>query len=118
MIIGTHVMASCTCFLLDVLSCAIVSGAIGPDQSPCLCCPSAGTGLGDPIEAGAIAAVFTEAVAAAMSSAADPATERRGRVGHGGPLTLLASKSWVGHAEPAAGVVGLAFAQVNVSGCF
>lgn len=60
----------------------------------------AGTPLGDPIEIGALTAVLT----AAQSSKQAPS------------LTLLASKSWIGHSEPAAGAVGmahlcLAFAQ-------
>jgi hypothetical protein len=46
-----------------------------------------GTPLGDPIEVGA--------AAAALGS------------GRAQPLTLSSSKSWLGHAEPAAGVVGL-----------
>jgi acyl transferase domain-containing protein len=32
------------------------------------------------------------------------------------PLTMAASKSWVGHAEPAAGLVGLLFAQQAATG--
>lgn len=60
----------------------------------------AGTPLGDPIEVGALTAVLT----AAQSSHQTPS------------LTLLASKSWIGHSEPAAGAVGMvhlcrAFAQ-------
>lgn len=51
-----------------------------------------GTALGDPIEVGAVAASIVKA----------------GRVA---PLTLMAAKSWIGHAEPAAGIVGLAHAQ-------
>ena len=59
-----------------------------------------GTPLGDPIEVGALTAVLT----AAQSGKQAPS------------LTLLASKSWIGHSEPAAGAVGiahmcLAFAQ-------
>ena len=44
-----------------------------------------GTALGDPIEVGALAAVMLEGRPA------------------GAPLTLMASKSWIGHTEPAAG---------------
>ena len=63
-------------------------------------CACSGTPLGDPIELGALTAVLT----AAQSSKEAPS------------LTLLASKSWIGHSEPAAGAVGmahlcLAFAQ-------
>ena len=64
------------------------------------CYVRAGTPLGDPIEVGALTAVLT----AAQSSHKTPS------------LTLVASKSWIGHSEPAAGAVGmahlcLAFAQ-------
>lgn len=31
------------------------------------------------------------------------------------PLTLLASKSWIGHAEPAAGVVGITHSQLALA---
>lgn len=63
-------------------------------------CACTGTPLGDPIELGALTAVLT----AAQSSKQAPS------------LTLLASKSWIGHSEPAAGAVSmahlcLAFAQ-------
>ena len=57
-----------------------------------------GTPLGDPIEVGAVAAVLGGTAGDAM----------RGDGGSGvkasaAPLTLLSSKSWFGHAEPAAG---------------
>jgi len=54
-----------------------------------------GTSLGDPIEAGAATAVLS-----------DPAQ----------PLALVASKTWSGHAEPAAGMVAMAHAQAALSG--
>ena len=47
-----------------------------------------GTPLGDPIEVGAAAAVLVEG---------PPGSSRQG------PLMLASSKSWCGHAEPAAG---------------
>jgi len=50
-----------------------------------------GTSLGDPIEVGAAAAVFSQ-----------HATAGSGRI----PLALVTSKSSLGHAEPAAGIVG------------
>jgi 3-oxoacyl-(acyl-carrier-protein) synthase len=53
-----------------------------------------GTPLGDPIEVGAAAGVL--ACAGSVDAVAQP-------------LRLLASKSWTGHAEPAAGLVGLEF---------
>ena len=52
----------------------------------------AGTSLGDPIEVGAALAVYADG-------------------GRTQPLAMAASKSWVGHAEPAAGLVGLLLAQ-------
>lgn len=51
-----------------------------------------GTSLGDPIEIGAILTVCSQ-----------------NRVSQ--PLAMTASKSWVGHAEPSAGLAGLFFAQ-------
>lgn len=56
----------------------------------------AGTSLGDPIEVGAALAVFADA----------PRLQ---------PLALAASKSWVGHVEPAAGLAGLLFAHAAAS---
>ena len=58
-----------------------------------------GTPLGDPIELGAAAAVFLS-----------PKTSSRSQ--HAANITLLAAKSWVGHAEPAAGILGLAHAHL------
>lgn len=49
-----------------------------------------GTSLGDPIEVGAVAAVFSQRVSASTS-----------------PTALITSKSSMGHAEPAAGIVGV-----------
>ena len=60
-------------------------------------CAFAGTPLGDPIELGAAAAVM----------AADNALPN--------PVSLLAAKSWCGHSEPAAGVLGLAHAHLALS---
>ncbi len=60
-----------------------------------------GTPLGDPIEVGALAAAFRGQPYAA----------------HAPPLVPMASKSWVGHAEPAAGFVGMAHAVAATSHC-
>ena len=62
-----------------------------------LYCAFAGTPLGDPIEFGAAAAVM----------AADDAIPS--------PVSLLAAKSWCGHSEPAAGMLGLAHAHLALS---
>ena len=61
------------------------------------CVVLTGTPLGDPIELGAAAAV--------MADGAIPSS----------PLALLAAKSWCGHSEPAAGVLGLAHARLAIS---
>ena len=58
-------------------------------------CLSSGTPLGDPIELGAVSSVF----------------DRRS---HGGPVTLMASKGFLGHTEPAAGVVSLIMATTGL----
>ena len=58
-------------------------------------CLSSGTPLGDPIELGAVSSVF----------------DRRS---HGGPVTLMASKGFLGHTEPAAGVVSLIMAATSL----
>lgn len=56
-----------------------------------------GTPLGDPIEVGALAAVFITPSAPHLTA----------------PLVLTASKSWMGHSEPAAGFVGMMHAQLG-----
>lgn len=53
-----------------------------------------GTSLGDPIEVGGVAAVFGKH--ATVPASADTS-----------PLALITSKSSMGHAEPAAGIVGV-----------
>ena len=58
-----------------------------------------GTPLGDPIEVGALASAFRSQPSAA----------------HAPPLVPMASKSWVGHAEPAAGFIGMAHAVAAAS---
>ena len=58
-----------------------------------------GTPLGDPIEVGALGASLR-----GQSCAADAS-----------PLMPMASKSWYGHAEPAAGFVGMALAVAAAS---
>lgn len=62
-----------------------------------------GTPLGDPIEIGGLTAVFAAPPprrGAFLS--ASPAVK---------PVTLMASKSWNGHAEPAAGLIGVIHAR-------
>ena len=57
-----------------------------------------GTSLGDPIEVGSLAAL-----------------QQEGRRAAAAPLVLLAGKSLIGHSEPAAGVMGVAHAQMAVA---
>lgn len=57
--------------------------------------PAPGTSLGDPIEVGAILAVL-----GSSSAATQPAGGQR-------VLKLSAAKSSLGHAEPAAGAIGM-----------
>jgi acyl transferase domain-containing protein len=72
----------------EVLRAALAAAGLAPGDVSGLQLHGTGTGLGDPIEVGAAAAVFG---------------------GHPGaaPLALTTSKASLGHAEPAAGVVGL-----------
>ena len=61
-----------------------------------------GTALGDPIEVGAAAAVL------AVGSSGSSSNARAA-------LVLMASKSWIGHSEPGAGVVGLTHAHLALA---
>ena len=74
-----------------------------------------GTSLGDPIEVGAASAVFTASGlpeaggrSLAMSQRTESADAERALSGY--PLALMASKSWVGHSEPASGVTSMGYA--------
>ena len=60
-----------------------------------LMCLSSGTPLGDPIELGAVSSVFDTR-------------------SHGCAVTLMASKGFLGHTEPAAGVVSLIMAVTSL----
>ena len=71
---------------LQVLQLALQLASVLPSELAALEMHGTGTPLGDPIEVGAVLAVV------------------RGR---GQPVALSAAKSHVGHAEPAAGAVGL-----------
>ena len=76
----------------EVLRAALLDSQMQPYAVSGLSMHGTGTSLGDPIEVGAALAVLAP----------------RGRAQ---PLDLAASKSWVGHGEPAAGLAGLLFAQ-------
>lgn len=80
----------------EVIRAALAAGGLPAAAVAALSMHGTGTSLGDPIEVGAAMAVLAE-------------TRRQD------PLTVLASKSCVGHAEPAAGLVGLLFAQRAVA---
>lgn len=60
---------------------------VGLTKLPLNLVACAGTSLGDPIEVGALAAALVERRPASWAA----------------PLSLLAAKSWSGHAEPGAG---------------
>jgi 3-oxoacyl-(acyl-carrier-protein) synthase len=94
----------------EVLRAALVAAGLAPGDVSGISMHGTGTGLGDPIEVGALAAVFSSSASssgsckeAQLPGGAPPARQ---------PLTLLSSKSALGHAEPAAGVVGLLHAQL------
>lgn len=70
-----------------------------------------GTSLGDPIEVGAACAVLTAALTSTTS--ASSASSQQSRTC---PLVSGALKSALGHAEPAAGVLGLLAAQAALQG--
>lgn len=80
----------------DVIRSATMAAQAAGSDVAALQMHGTGTALGDPIEVGAASSALV--------------TGHRTR-----PLTLMASKSWIGHAEPAAGVVGLAHAHVASS---
>jgi acyl transferase domain-containing protein len=88
----------------EVLRAALVAAGLAPGDVSGISMHGTGTGLGDPIEVGALAAVFSSSGGRAASAGAQA------------PLLLGASKSWLGHAEPAAGVVGVAHAAREMAG--
>ena len=72
-----------------VIRAALSASGLGPDAIDVVEAHGTGTSLGDPIEAGALAAVFGSTR------------------GEGRPLWLGSSKSNIGHAQAAAGVLGV-----------
>ena len=66
-------------------------------------CLHAGTPLGDPIEVGAALEQLLSGPAAGRADGH-----------HHASLHLLGAKSFVGHAEPAAGILGLGYAMSQV----
>ena len=77
----------------EVIRAALASGGAAASAVAALSMHGTGTALGDPVEVGAAMTVYS-----------------LGRTA-GHPLAMAASKSWVGHAEPGAGLAGLLFAQ-------
>jgi acyl transferase domain-containing protein len=80
-----------------VVKSALHLSDLGPSEIDSLQMHGTGTSLGDPIEVGAANASFVGGKAREL------------------PLILMASKSWMGHAEPAAGIAGLTHAQVSTA---
>jgi acyl transferase domain-containing protein len=78
----------------EVLRAALAAAGLAPRDVSGLQLHGTGTGLGDPIEVGAAAAVFGSSRSSDGGGAA--------RL----PLTLASDKSGVGHTEPAAGLTG------------
>ena len=89
----------------DVLRNALRDAGAAPADIAALQMHGTGTPLGDPIEVGAAAAVL-------MEGAVQRACVQQQRA----PLALMASKSWVGHGEPAAGMAGIAHAALALAG--
>lgn len=83
----------------EVIRNALRLAQLQPAQMTGLQMHGTGTALGDPIEIGAASAALVE----------------HGARSEGTPLVLMASKSWTGHAEPAAGIAGLTHAQLAVT---
>jgi acyl carrier protein len=84
----------------EVLRAALASAGLAPRDVAGVEMHGTGTGLGDPIEVGALAATLGHGGAARPAAAA-----ASGRPPH--PRLLAAGKSWIGHSEAAAGVTGL-----------
>jgi len=82
----------------EVVRSALRIAQLEPNQLTGLQMHGTGTALGDPIEIGAASASLVDA----------------SRIGVA-PLALMASKSWTGHAEPAAGIAGLTHAQLALT---
>ena len=83
----------------EVLRSALRLAQLEPSQMTGLQMHGTGTALGDPIEIGAASAALVEHGVRAGNA----------------PLVLMASKSWTGHAEPAAGIAGLTHAQIALT---
>jgi acyl transferase domain-containing protein len=86
----------------EVMRQALAAAGLTGQEVTALGMHGTGTALGDPIEVGAAAPTLSPA------SGGDVAARRA-------PLVLMASKSWIGHSEPGAGLVGLTHAQLALT---
>jgi NADPH:quinone reductase-like Zn-dependent oxidoreductase/3-oxoacyl-(acyl-carrier-protein) synthase/acyl carrier protein len=77
----------------EVIRAALTFGGVSAAEVASLSMHGTGTALGDPIEVGAAMTVYSSISGSSL------------------PLTFAASKSWVGHAEPGAGLAGLLLAK-------
>ncbi|GAX72978.1 hypothetical protein CEUSTIGMA_g431.t1, partial [Chlamydomonas eustigma] len=99
----------------EVMRQALVDNCLGlqPRDVSALGLHGTGTPLGDPIEVGAAAAVLLGQANSlrkdfrAMDPQGDKGLTIKGAETTSKVLSFLSSKSWVGHAEPASGIVGL-----------
>ena len=82
----------------QVLRAALLDGDVAPGDVGLLQMHGTGTPLGDPIEVGAVAAVFVEGAPRDRAS-----------------IALTASKSWIGHSEPSAGLSGVTQAALSLT---
>ncbi len=88
-----------------------------PDQVVHIQMHGTGTSLGDPIEVGALAAVFAGppsggGASRGMGTHSDVQGVESGH--QIDQIVLMASKSWVGHSEPASGVTSIAHAMASL----
>ena len=90
----------------EVIRAALKAAGLSPYQVTGLSLHGTGTSLGDPIELGAAAEVFGSDGKGYKSATQHAACD---------PLVMLSSKSWLGHAEPAAGIVGMLHGQTLLS---
>jgi acyl transferase domain-containing protein len=99
-----------------LLRSALGAAGLAPADVGLLELHGTGTPLGDPIEVGAAAAVLLQPRGGGTAGATASGAGGADGVARGAPLLVSAVKSQVGHAEPAAGLVGLLRLQAQVRG--